>query len=351
MSLTTRPPVIAGLRPEPNRDRYGRYLLPDPRTGDTRPWTRATTVAHTLDNTEPLTAWKRRKVLEGAAADPGLLTHVPALADQLLHADGQQARELKQALDEICDQAANHAGANDGSGWGTALHTVTEYHDAGRITDIDIPIDLLADLAAYEHCLTENRIGRPVEYIERILVNTTVDSAGTTDRILRLPDGRLVIGDLKSQQKIYDWLAIAMQLAQYAHSDCLINPDTGQPEDMPADLDLNMGIVIHLPARSGQCQLYEVDLRPGWEAAKLAHRIRQIRSDARTWGHPYSPPAPPEHTQMELVDTLLTAIRLAPDGDTLTRLWAGHKTTWTDGHTEAAKHRKAQLNSSGRIRL
>lgn len=337
--MTARPPVIPGLRPEPDRDRWGRYLLPDPGDGRTRAFTRATTLAHTLDNTEPLTRWKRRMVLQGAAADPTLLTHVPALADALADADGQEARDLKQALDEVCDQAADTAGASDGSGWGTALHTVTEYFDAGRIADIDIPIDLLADIAIYEKTLTEHRIGRPVEHIERIVVNTTVDTAGTYDRLLRLPDGRLVVGDLKSQQRIYDWLAIAIQLAQYAHADAVVDPATGQLEPLPDDLDLNRGVVIHLPARSGTCQLYEVDLVAGWEAAKLAHQVKQLRNAARRWGWPWQPP---QQLALE-VDGLLAAIELAPTPETLVRLWRSHHEQWTDKHTAAAAHRKQQL--------
>lgn len=335
----TAPPTIPGLRPEPDRDGWGRYLLPHPETGQRQAFTRATTLAHTLDNTEPLTKWKRRMVLQGAAADPTLLTHVAGLADALTHADGVDARDLKQALDEICDQAAHVAGADDGSGWGTALHTVTEYHDAGRLAEIEVPVDLIADIAAYEKTLTEARISRPAEHIERIVVNTQVGTAGTYDRLVRLPDGRLVVGDLKSQQKIWDWLAIAIQLAQYANADAIYNDDTGNWEPVPDDLDMTRGLIIHLPARSGACQLYEVDLVRGWEAAQVAHRIRALRSDARNWGWKWTPPQ-----QGELaIDGLLSAIQLAPNPDTLIRLWRNHHTTWTPEHTAAAAHRKQQL--------
>jgi len=277
----TPPPVIPGLRPEPDRDLWGRYLLPDPADGRVRAWTRATTLAHLLDNTGPLTDWKRRMVLIGVAADPTLLETVGPLADALAHASGVEAKDLKQALNVVCDQAAAAAGANDGAGWGTAAHAVTEWNDADRLMEIEVPVDLVADLAAYEKTLTEAGITRPQDHIERIVVNTHVDTAGTYDRLLRLPDGRLVVGDLKTQQYIYDWLSIVIQLAQYARADAVLNPATGQLENLPGDLDIATGIVVHLPARSGVCKLYEVDLTQGWEAAKLAHQVRQTRAAAR----------------------------------------------------------------------
>lgn len=347
----TRPPVIPPLRPEPDRDGYGRYLLAHPGTGRVRPWTRATTLAHTLDDTSALTRWKRRMVLQGAAADPTLLEGVPALVEALTYADGSEARELKSALDGVCDAASHAAGADDGAGWGTALHAVTEYLDAGRLADIEVPVELLADVAEYARALAEAGIERPVEHIERIVVNTAVDTAGTYDRLLRMPDGRLVVGDLKTQQSIYDWLAIAVQLAQYAHADA-VYATNGTFDALPDDLDITVGIVIHLPARSGNCKLYEVDLDAGWRAAQMSADVRQTRGQARSYGRPWTPAPASYHGRPQAVDSpatsdaaLLAAIALAPDTTTLTRLW---RTThaqgrWSAAHTEAAAHRKSQL--------
>jgi hypothetical protein len=339
----TAPPVIPGLRPEPRRDRYGRYLLAHPGTGELRPWTRATTLAHTLDDTHHLTQWKRRMVLQGIATDPTLLDGVASLVSDLKYADGYEARDLKKAIDERCDAAANAAGANDGSGWGTALHAVTEWFDAGRIDEIDVPIELLADLAAYEQCMTENGITRPTDHIERIVVNTTTDTAGTYDRLVKMPDGRILVGDLKTQQRIFDWLGIAIQLAQYAHADCVYNPD-GTPSPLPDELDVTTGIVFHLPARSGACQLYEVDLVAGWQAAQTAVHVRTTRGQAKGYGKPWVTNQHPR-TVEDAGDGLMAAITLAPDVDTLTRLWnqAGPAGRWTDAHTDAAIHRKRQL--------
>ena len=43
------------------------------------------------------------------------------------------------------------------------------------------------------------------------------------------------------------------------------------------DIDPTRGVLIHLPATGG-CQLFELDLRIGWEAAQLATKVREFRS-------------------------------------------------------------------------
>lgn len=348
--MSSAPPVIPGLRPEPKRDHYGRYLLTDPITGHTIPFTRATTLAHTLDETSALTKWKQRMVLQGAAKDPTVLATVPQLEDALKFADGDEARDLKKAIDAICELAMQTAGAGDGAGWGTALHSVTEYHDAGRLSEIEVPVDLMADLAVYEETLTRYRILRPKEHIERIVVNTTVGTAGTYDRLLRMPDGRLVVGDLKSQQKIFDWLGIAMQLAQYAYADNLIDTVTGQLLPLPPDLDMTRGLVIHIPARSGTCTLYEVDLEQGWHAAKLAAQVKDLRGKGRRMGWQWQPTTVAAVQQLSLspgIDRVLNAIESCTSTSELTSLWrtTQHTGTWLPQHTEAAAVRKQQLAS------
>ena len=48
-------------RPEPKRDRYGRYLIAG------KPYTRATTIADTLDDRYNLEKWGNRMVAKGLA--------------------------------------------------------------------------------------------------------------------------------------------------------------------------------------------------------------------------------------------------------------------------------------------
>jgi hypothetical protein len=260
----TEIPFIPSMRPEPKRDDYGRYVLPD-LNGVQRSWTRATTVAHALDDEFHLTQWKRRMVLSGAALRPGLLANVPELTRALVQAgdDWRVAKDIKRELDGLCDEAAEAAGAGDGAKLGTLLHTITEYYDADRIDEIDIliPEALVEDVREYARVMDGAGLGRPAEFIERIVVNSRVDSAGTFDRLLRLPDGRLVVGDLKTQKTVdFGFLSIAIQLAEYAQADAMLDDEAGTLVPLPAELDRSVGIVMHLPVGQATCTLYELDL-------------------------------------------------------------------------------------------
>lgn len=339
----TEIPFIPSMRPEPERDSYGRYRLPDPADGVTRSWTRATTIAHTLDDEYHLTQWKRRMVLTGAALQPGVLATVPELTRALERAadDWRVAKDIKRELDGLCDEAAEAAGAGDGAKLGTLLHTITEYEDAGRFAEIEhlVSNDLEADVNAYVAAMDRAGLERPPEYIENIVVNSRVDSAGTFDRLLRLPDGRLVVGDLKTQKTVdFGWLSIAIQLAEYAQADAMFDPDSGRLVDMPEGLDRSVGIVMHLPVGQATCTLYELDLEAGWEAALAAYEVRQWRQRSKALGRVYVPRTPPK-------DRVLTLIGSAGHPDALVALWRDLKARgeWTAEHTQAAAARKAQL--------
>jgi hypothetical protein len=362
----TAVPTIKSMRPEPARDQYGRYLLTDPRTGKRRPFTRSTTQAHTLDDTFGLTQWKRRMVLQGAATNPLLLSDVGSLVQEIENAaDWRDAKAATQALDALCDAAAREAGAEDGSAWGTLLHTITEYFDAGRWADIadQVPEDLLGDLGAYVEAMAKANITCPPEYIERIVVNTRTETAGTFDRLLLMPDGRLVVGDLKTQKSVeYGWLAIAMQLAQYAQADAMVDPETGELGPMPDTLDLTRGVVMHLPVGQGRCDLYEIDLEQGWRAALLASDVREFRQSSKRMGWPlatagtrhvsvadargFTLPAPAPFTMADWAparDRYLVTNAGHPDA--LVALWRDLSASgrWTDELTTLAAARKKEL--------
>jgi hypothetical protein len=346
-------PYIPSMRPEPERDRLGRYVLPDPVSGGTRSWTRATTIAHALDDEFHLTQWKRRMVLTGAALQPGVLAAVPELARALERAgdDWRAAKEIKAELDGLCDTAAEAAGAGDGAKLGTLLHTITEYEDAGRFGEIGhlVPDELRRDLAAYVTAMGAAGFGRPPEFIERIVVNSRVDGAGTFDRLLSLPQpcrvcgGTLQVGDLKTQKSVdFGFLSIAIQLAEYAQADAMYDDETKSLVPIPDELCKCLGVVMHLPVGQATCTLYELDLVAGWEAALAAHDVRTWRQRSKGLGRVYVPRTAPG-------DRVLTLIRSAGHPDALRALWADFdaKGEWRPEHTAAAQARISALATSG----
>jgi hypothetical protein len=344
----TRVPFIESMRPEPDRDEYGRYILPDPTSGLCRSFTRATTIAHTLDDEFHLTQWKRRMVLQGVASDPSLIADVPNLIERMEEAgdNWRETKAIKAILDDRCDTAAEKAGANKGSQFGTLLHTITEYDDAGRYDEIEhlVPENLIPDLEAYRETMRKSGLYCPPEYIERIVVNSAVDGAGTFDRLIQMPDGQLVIGDLKTQKTVdFGFLSMCIQLAEYSNADAMLNNETGELEPMlepmPENLNKNIGIIMHLPVGQATCTLYKLDLATGWVAAQLAHQARTLRSRSKALGQVYTPPRKDGATG----EHLLYLIRSAGHPDALIALWRDAGDMWTDLHTQAARTRKTEL--------
>lgn len=338
---------IPPMRPEPERDRYGRYVLPDA-NGNLRSWTRATTVVGALKDLNGLIGWKRRKVAEGLAIQPGLLGRVAELAAAVEAAtDWRDAKEAKAAFDELCDEAAHAAGADRGSEAGTQAHTLTEYADAGRLDEVRhlATESELADLQAYLDTCDAAGIIRPPQWIERIITNSVTDSAGTLDRIVDVqrPCGRcgghLRIADVKSQQSVdFGWMEICCQLGQYANADGIVGED-GRLEPLPDGLCRCTGIVMHVPVGKATCDLYEIDLVVGWQAAQIAAEVRRLRSASKTFGWPYAP------TRPAAGDRVLTLIESAGHPDALTALWRDldPRGEWTPVHTAAARAKKARL--------
>lgn len=254
------------------RDRHGRYMLPDPESGQERSWTRVTTLARTLADEYGLNQWAKRMVAKGIATRPDL-TAGAAAADV----------NDRATLNSIVKQAEEAAGAKSGGNLGTALHNFTQRLDRGEpLSRLGAPAPLDADLAAYVGGLKLAKLTAQPEYVERIVVAPELGVAGTFDRLVSGPgvDG-LAVFDLKSAKDVsYSWLEIAIQLACYAHATHMWDPAAEQYLPMP-NVDRHRGLVMHLPVGKAHAQVYGVDLIKGWAFAQLASSVRSARSEAR----------------------------------------------------------------------
>ena len=319
------------------RDRWQRYLLPDPETGKERAWTRATTLSSTLADTFGLTKWQMRMVAKGLAMRQDLLALAAAA-----HVDD------KQTLDKVAEDAKEAAGSSAGANSGTALHSFTEALDRGEAVAIPAPWD--SDISAYDKTLEEHGITRHPEWVERITVVPEFGVAGTFDRIVTLADGRRVIGDVKTGKDLtYSWPEIAIQLALYANASHMWAGDHWEP--MPVH-DPNEAVVFWLPVGKADCQLFTVDTAAGWEMAGVAYNVRQWRARkdlATAW------PATQTQRRRAVADKLgrldeqaiARLIARAGSVDELVQLWAKYDAdgTWTPAHTAAAADRKRALTT------
>src|SRR5574338_1435 len=256
--------AVAEVRPEPKRDRYGRYLIPHPDTGKETAWTRATTFAKTVSDTFGLTKWELRMVSLGLAKRPDLLAQVAGVLDP-------DDRDAKRLLDGIAAQAKEAAGSTTRSNLGTALHTMTEHIDAGR--DFTVPEAHAADLDAYRSTTAALHIDPA--HIERIVTVPAYNVAGTLDRLATV-DGRLVVADLKTGRTLAGVAEYAIQLALYANAATMWDPTTGEHEPMP-EVDKEQALIIWLPAGEARCELHTVDIAAGWEMAQTCETVRTWR--------------------------------------------------------------------------
>lgn len=252
-------------RPEPRRDRYGRYVVKG-RNGKDISYTRVTTFAKTLADTYNLNAWRCRMTALGLSR-----------RQDLLALTASTSVDDKRALDEIVIKAQEAAKADSGRNIGSALHGFTEQYDLGTLDIHTVPEPYDADIAAYAATMKAHGLVVLTEHVEAVCVIESLGLAGTMDRIVLCPDGRIRIADVKTQQSLdFGVHDIAIQMACYANASSLYDYGTEAHRPMP-DVDRTTAIVIHLPAGKGECTLHDVDIAAGWEAAQLAEQVRTWR--------------------------------------------------------------------------
>ena len=108
------------MRVEIERDRYGRPMVKPPKGGKSEAYTRATTIANSLDDPAALTAWKMRMAAIGLSVRSDLLLAINAAQDD------------KMAINKYIEDAMEVAGASKAATIGTALHTFAEKLDLGQ---------------------------------------------------------------------------------------------------------------------------------------------------------------------------------------------------------------------------
>jgi hypothetical protein len=237
------------------RDRYGRPMILQPGTKTKRvPYRRATTFVGALEETYNLQKWKMRRVAYGMGQRKDLV--LAAAATTL---------DDKRKLGEIADSALEAAEASVAATTGTALHALTERIDHGQPLGT-IPSEYEADIKAYQTAT------QGIEWtgIESFRVYDRWQVAGTADRVGRDRKGRLRIYDIKTGSIDYPH-KMAMQLAMYARS-LPYDIATDQRGELE-DLDCHRGVIIHLPAGQGRCDLWEIDIASGWGACLIAKQV------------------------------------------------------------------------------
>lgn len=308
------------------RDRWGRPMIVPPGGGKPTAYTRATTLASTVEDLYNLHQWEKRMVAIGLAERPDLVLGAAAHRDD------------RDELNGICDSALDAAKAHAAAGIGTALHKLCERLDQGLDIGV-VPEAYRADIAAYQ----EATAALKVIHIEKLVVIDDLKVAGTPDRVVELA-GRRYIADLKTGTIGYSGGKIATQLAIYSRG--VLYDHTDASREL-LDVDQERALVIHLPAGQGVCELKWVNLAAGWNGVELAGTVRRWRR-RKDFYSPYDPTdAAVDLLSYELgaeVIPLSQQVTEAPSLKALEELWRANQDEWTEALTVVARQRKQYLH-------
>lgn len=273
-------------------DRWNRYVLPDPVTGQERSWTRVTTAAKAMEDTYNLSQWQMRMVAYGIAISPHLVMQAASFKkEDVVSGDD---KNVKKDLQDIAQRALEAAGGDQGARVGTGLHNFTDRIDHGeKLVFAPAPYDKAIE--AYVRLLQHHKLRTNPDWIERVIVVPELGLAGKLDRLLEIEGFReLLVGDLKSQKTMeFGSLGIALQQAAYAHATFVWDVDA-EIYTAPPPINQELALVMHVPStRPGEATLHGVDIVRGWELLNLAIKVRAARSEKNlTWEitQPLTPP-------------------------------------------------------------
>ena len=302
----------------------GRYMVPHPGTGVPTSYARATSLAGALDDTYHLERWKERMAFQGAATDPALLRKYRAAAE-----NGAGAYKLNA----IIEDARIAAGSADASEFGTATHAWLEAIDQGRIIPSMVPEIYRPHVDAYLNRLADYAV-RPVpELTERTVINLRYGVVGTFDRVYLLPDGRMVMGDVKTSKTLqYGYLSFSMQLAIYADADYMLSIDGKTWEPMPELVD-EWALLAHVPSNAPEnASAVPFDLNYGRTGLEAAQLVKDLRAGAKTSvPHRHALPTPP--TNAVRFARAANAVKTSATAADLATVWTEYQDVWTDDLT------------------
>jgi hypothetical protein len=314
--------ALADPEPVQPRDRWGRPIIVPPGATKGVGYRRTTTFIDVIDDKTALIDWGRRVVVTGVAAIEQKVNGekevididevgVTSVIERVQEANRELARAAKAAdkalkKDKIDDdeharlhdeaEKAHKAVLNDvvqeaytaGDGFikaetGTRLHKLSEFVDRGEPLPDDVTDSERRDLDAYKAAL--KKLNVEILAVEQFVVVDRLKVAGTLDRRIRYDSpalGRRItaIGDLKTGRVDFGAGKMTRQLAIYAEGK---GYDWTRPEDrVTFRTNREYGLIFHLPAGSGVCTVYEIDLKKGAEGVKLCQAIYAHRDETKT---------------------------------------------------------------------
>jgi hypothetical protein len=154
-----------------------------------------------------------------------------------------------------------------------------------------VPVEHRRKIRLYLDALAANGLTVVDDMIERVIVCAVYEVAGKFDRIFRLPDGSLVIGDLKTGDSLdLSMPGIAAQLEAYQRGINTHGIWDGTRYDTSLKVREDFGIVVHLPSTRDEVSVEMVDLAEGRRINECNLLVKQTRRiKAKHVARPFDP--------------------------------------------------------------
>ena len=284
-------PDYDGLLNEIPRGRWGWYSLP-PVEGEARgrDWQRATSLTDSLGPRHALDRWKRKVLLQGLIARPGLLPENPRVLE-----DGD-------TLASVVGAAEAAGGGHAARDHGIAVHSMLAELDSRDPARIRYQKELMSEddtATAKAYYAARKAFGLTLARspsgpaVERVVAAPLYGVAGTVDRWVELtrplaapscvlPAGSVLVADIKTKKdasKSYSVGGFERQLAVYQSAVQMIGRDGWEPAPVSRP---DWGMIFHLPQDgSNTCGVLFVDLQRGRDAMKAVMAVRAAVAEER----------------------------------------------------------------------
>lgn len=233
-------------------------MIPDPETGELRPYLRVSTFAKALDDKEGLISWKAWMAVRGTVKDR-------ALTEQALAAQSTP----RTVIDQLAELGGGGVKRDRGSDRHELLAMALRGADMSWLpeqgrTELRAVLDVVEGLGV-------------VQQVEAPLVCDEFAVAGRCDLILKAPDGRVVVADFKTGSDRR--LSSAIQLVCYARSHHW-NWDSERRMDL-VSFDLPRLVVIHAPQDGSPPKALDIPPAEALRWAQLAAQVIEARKRAQ----------------------------------------------------------------------
>lgn len=334
------PPPLPGRVP-PVFNGNGQYKLADPVSGKFKGYTRASTVAKTLEDTYMLDRWAKRMMLLGIQRSTPLAADLDQLVTEHLAQGGEPrtlAADLRRPLNELSDEAQHRAGATYAAEFGTCVHAWCEWIDLGLGHIRNVPEMFRQWVRNHRRALAEAGLTAAPEYTERVVLNTQYGIAGTLDRLYFDHAGRLFLGDIKTSKGMdYSWLYFAIQLAIYHGASHMLSLDGTRWEPMPA-VDPDTALISHLPSIDADAsRVVPINMRFGAQALHTAMTVRKHRSKAEEYAQDVRYSVGSESTTETRRYQARYRIETSETAAEMALVWEEYQDIWTDDLTELGR--------------